>query len=162
MRLVLYDAAFPALAQLADGQSRRISYLTLFGGLASTVFWPVEPCVVRRYRLANTFLVYAGLHLCICLPLHFLVLTGPVPWACPGRQRPAGSGLAAGTDRNHAMAAFATVIALNGLVFSAISAHVVPLFEGLGFSAAAAVRSQPSSDPRRSQAALATSCPATG
>ena len=45
----------------------------------------------------------------------------------------------AGTDRNRAMIAFAAVLSLNGIVFSSISAHVVPLFEGLGFSAAAAV-----------------------
>ena len=37
------------------------------------------------------------------------------------------------------MIAFASVLALNGVVFSSISAHVVPLFEGLGFTAASAV-----------------------
>jgi hypothetical protein len=39
----------------------------------------------------------------------------------------------AGGERLKAIVLFATAIALNGLVFSAISAHSVPLFQGLGF-----------------------------
>ena len=43
MRLTLYDAAFAALVQVApQGRGRRaISYLTLFGGFASSLFWPI-------------------------------------------------------------------------------------------------------------------------
>ena len=76
MRLILYDAAFPALAQVAREKSRRsISYLTLFGGLASTVFWPVSHVLSQEIGWRNTFLVYALLHLLLCLPLHLLVLS---------------------------------------------------------------------------------------
>jgi MFS family permease len=143
MRFVLYDAAFPALAQLAGLRARRaISYLTLFGGLASTVFWPLSHVLSEQLGWQGTFLVYAGLHLFICLPLHVLTLTGKAvaesPQTAPGESLAIMAPLTGGA-RSHAMAAFATVIALNGLVFSAISAHVVPLFEELGFSAAGAV-----------------------
>ena len=42
MRMCLYDAAFAALVQVTPSRGRRaISYLTLFGGFASTVFWPI-------------------------------------------------------------------------------------------------------------------------
>src|SRR4029078_9402668 len=42
MRLSLYDAAFAALVQVAPSRGRRaISYLTLFGGFASSIFWPI-------------------------------------------------------------------------------------------------------------------------
>ncbi len=37
------------------------------------------------------------------------------------------------------MVAFTTVISLNGLVFSSVSAHAVPLFEALGYGPAMAV-----------------------
>ena len=41
MRLVLYDAAFAALVQVAPSRGRlAISYLTLFGAFASTVCYP--------------------------------------------------------------------------------------------------------------------------
>src|SRR5262245_40948459 len=42
MRLSLYDAAFAALVQVVPTRGRlAISYLTLFGAFASTVFWVI-------------------------------------------------------------------------------------------------------------------------
>jgi MFS family permease len=143
MRLILYDAAFPALAQVAREKSRRsISYLTLFGGLASTVFWPLSHYLSQAIGWQEAFRVYAMLHLLICLPLHLLVLGhGDEHLVVQDQEMPTTTKAPAlsGTDRNRAMVAFAAVLALNGIVFSAISAHVVPLFEGLGYGAAAAV-----------------------
>lgn len=143
MRLTLYDAAFPSLTQVAREKSRRsISYLTLFGGLASTVFWPVSHVLSAEIGWHNAFLVYALLHFLICLPLHLLVLGQGEEHQGLSDQEPAQSQTApllTGADRNRAMLAFAAVLALNGVVFSSISAHVVPLFEGLGFTATAAV-----------------------
>src|SRR5690606_33676294 len=73
MRFVLYDAAFPSLAQIAGLRARRaISYLSLFGGLASTVFWPVSHFLAESIGWRGTFLVYAALHIAVCLPLHIL------------------------------------------------------------------------------------------
>ena len=143
MRFVLYDAAFPSLAQIAGLRARRaISYLSLFGGLASTVFWPVSHVLAEAIGWRGTFWVYAGLHLFICLPLHLLFLRGAPKLEI--HTQILGDGITEkhpliGPERTHAMAAFATVIALNGLVFSAISAHIVPLFQGLGFAPAIAV-----------------------
>ena len=75
MRLMTYDAAFASLAQIAGTRARRaISYLTLFGGLASTVFWPASHYLPEWAGWQNTLLVYAALHIGICLPVHALVL----------------------------------------------------------------------------------------
>ena len=42
MRLTLYEAAFASLARIGGPAARRpISQITLLGGLASTVFWPI-------------------------------------------------------------------------------------------------------------------------
>src|SRR5690606_11282039 len=42
MRLTLYDAAFAALARISGPDARwPIAQITLLGGLASTVFWPL-------------------------------------------------------------------------------------------------------------------------
>ena len=143
MRLILYDAAFPSLTQVAREKSRRsISYLTLFGGLASTVFWPVSHYLSQAIGWQNAFLVYALLHLIVCLPLHLLVLGRSDEREAIAAQEtpaPATAPVLVAQDRNRAMIVFASVLALNGIVFSSISAHVVPLFEGLGFTAAAAV-----------------------
>lgn len=142
MRLTTYDAAFAALAHIVPHNTRRaISYLTLFGGLASTVFWPLGHWLSARFGLQATLLIYAALHLLICLPIHMTVLAGHGDLSDHGGE-PAAMDLAPpleGRERRWAMALFATALSLNGLVFSAISAHVVPLFQGLGFAGAEAV-----------------------
>lgn len=144
MRLTLYDAAFPSLAQVAGPRSRRaISYLTLYGGLASTVFWPLSHALSANVGWRNAFLVYAALHLFICLPIHLTVLVNRPHQsedddAVEDRKLTRTPPLVGG-DRVQAMAAFAAVVALNGIVFSSVSAHVVPLFEGLGYGPAMAV-----------------------
>lgn len=144
MRLILYDAAFPSLAQVARERSRRaISYLTLFGGLASTVFWPVSHYLSQEVGWRHTFLIYALLHLVFCLPAHLLVLGRGGDRLVQGDDKiapsPPTAPILTGADRRQAMIAFALVLALNSVVFSSVSAHVLPLFEGLGFTATTAV-----------------------
>ncbi len=54
MRLALYDAAFTSLTQIAgDGARRAISYLSLFGGFASTAFWPLSHVLSERFGWAE-------------------------------------------------------------------------------------------------------------
>jgi hypothetical protein len=140
MRLATYDAAFASLTQIVGvGARRAISYLTLFGGLASTVFWPLSHYLSLAIGWSDTFLVFAALHLVVCLPLHWFILRGArgdthhtsgaadAPFQTPGRRK------------RQLIMLFATAVALNGLVFSAISAHVVPLFDQLGFEGETAV-----------------------
>lgn len=141
MRLATYDAAFASLTQIAGSNARRaISYLTLFGGLASTVFWPVSHYLSLGIGWSNALMAYAVLHLVLCLPIHWAVLR-----SANGEQEasamPAAAGLTTllGGARRRAMAIFAAALALNGLVFSAISAHAVPLFGALGFGGEQAV-----------------------
>lgn len=140
MRFATYDAAFASLAQITGGSARRaISYLSLFGGLSSTAFWPASHYLGLSIGWQNTMLLYAALHLVLCLPIHALVLRHAKPSreddgdaAIP--QRVLSSG-----ERRRAIWLFAAALALNGLVFSSISAHVLPLFNGLGFKGEDAV-----------------------
>src|SRR5262245_16038405 len=67
MLMNLYDAAFAALVQVAPSRGRRsISYLTLFGGFASTVFWPIGYELNAAYGWRTTLLVFAAINLCVC------------------------------------------------------------------------------------------------
>ena len=53
MRFCLYDAAFVALVQIVPTRGRQaISYLTLFGAFASSVFWVLGHYFERGLRLA--------------------------------------------------------------------------------------------------------------
>lgn len=141
MRLALYDAAFASLSQITGSGARRaISYLSLYGGLASTVFWPLSHTLSERIGWSDAFLVYAALHLFVCLPIHWFVLGGASGKATVTEvETDTGEAPLAGAARRKAMIYFAAVLALNGVVFSSISAHVVPLFQGLGFTGESAV-----------------------
>jgi MFS family permease len=72
MRLVLYEASFVAIARIAGERARRaISMLTLWGGLASTVFWPLGHWMGEAVGWRWTMAGYAALQLLVCLPLHW-------------------------------------------------------------------------------------------
>ena len=72
MRLTLYDAAFAALVQVTPSNGRRaISFLTLWGGFASTVFWPIGHVLNDMVGWRETCLIFAVLNVLVCLPLHW-------------------------------------------------------------------------------------------
>ncbi|MCA3560393.1 MAG: MFS transporter [Aestuariivirga sp.] len=141
MRFATYDAAFASLTQIAgQGARRAISYLTLFGGLASTVFWPVSHYLALNIGWSHTLLAYAALNLLVCLPIHWAVLHGAKGDRVTERVADTAQSVhVTGRGRLVAITLFASAVALNGLVFSSISAHVVPLFQGLGFAGDEAV-----------------------
>jgi hypothetical protein len=60
MRLSLYDALFAALVNLYGQQARRtISRVTLAGGLASAVFWPLGDALLQMMSWQEALRVYA-------------------------------------------------------------------------------------------------------
>jgi MFS family permease len=71
----LYDAAFATLGRLYGQRARRtIATLTLFGGFASTVCWPLSAMMVTQFGWRGVCLIYAGIQLAIALPLYLFVL----------------------------------------------------------------------------------------
>lgn len=143
MRLCLYDAAFAALVQVVPSRGRRaISYLTLFGAFASTVFWVVGHYLNEALGWRETLAWFALINLSVCLPLN---------WFGLARREPAGGHEAAaakpsvdgaplqGKVRTIAIALFALVMSLNGFVFGVVTVQLVPLLEAAGLATAAAV-----------------------
>ncbi|HET9403551.1 MAG TPA: MFS transporter [Burkholderiales bacterium] len=145
MRLCLYDAAFAALVQVVPSRGRlAISYLTLFGAFASTVFWVVGHYLNEAGGWRQTLALFAAINLAVCLPLNWIGLARREP-----ADRPAAATVAAGpaadgpplegSRRVVAMALFALVMSLNGFVFGVVTVQLVPLLEAAGLAAAAAV-----------------------
>src|ERR1700677_1494177 len=76
----LYDAAFATLGRLYGRDARgAITTLTLFGGFASTVCWPLSAFMVSEFGWRGACLVYAAIQLAIALPLYLLVIPHAVP-----------------------------------------------------------------------------------
>ncbi len=75
MALTLYDPAFAVLHAISGTSYRRaVTVLTLFGGFASTVFWPLSLWLQEAYGWRAAFGVFAAMHVVVCLPLHLLAV----------------------------------------------------------------------------------------
>jgi MFS family permease len=144
MRCCLYDAAFAAVVQVTPGRGRKaISYLTLYGAYASTVFWVVGYYLNEAYGWRGTLIAFAGINLAVCLPLNWLGLARREP---AGTATPASSPtplpdgpVLEGRMRVVGIFLFALIMSLNGFVFGIISIQLVPLLEAAGLVGATAV-----------------------
>lgn len=66
----LYDPAFSALGRLyGDAARSAITHVTLFGGFASTVCWPLSAFLVDHLGWRGACLTYAAVHVGVVLPL---------------------------------------------------------------------------------------------
>jgi MFS family permease len=139
MSAVLYDPAFATLHQLAGTSYRRcVTALTLFGGFASTVFWPLSQWLQEVWGWRVAFLVYAALHLAVCLPLHAFALPRGVGGAravAPALPTPPSPAPATGP----AFAWLAVALALASFLSSALAAHLIGFLTASGLSARDAV-----------------------
>ena len=144
MRFCLYDAAFAALVQVAPTRGRKaISYLTLYGAYASTVFWVVGHYLNEAYGWRGTLMIFAAINLAICLPLNWIGLSRreakeDTAAATAAATSPDGPVLE-GRMRVVGIALFALIMSLNGFVFGVISLQMVPLLEAAGLVGATAV-----------------------
>jgi len=136
MAACLYDPAFATLHQIAGASYRRsVTALTLFGGFASTVFWPLSQFLLDTLGWRQAFYTYALLHVIVCLPIHVLA----VP---TGRPNVAPHSLTDAPSRAHAGPVFwwlATALSLAAFIGSAIAAHLIGLLTAIGLSARDAV-----------------------
>ena len=75
---VLYNVAFASIARLdlKIPAKQSISIITLFGGVASTIFWPLTLALFNRYGWETTWVILGIAYLIVCIPIHSLVLSG--------------------------------------------------------------------------------------
>jgi len=145
MRLCLYDAAFAALVQVAPSRGRTaISYLTLFGAFASSVFWVIGHALNEQVGWRQTLVLFALINLVVCLPLHWLGLARRETAADEAASTAAAAAAVEGPPlegraRSVALMLFALIMSLNGFVFGVISVQLVSLLEAAGLATAAAV-----------------------
>jgi len=140
MAACLYDPAFATLHRVSGSAYRRaVTALTLFGGFASTVFWPLSQYLLDTIGWRAAFGVYAALHALVCLPLHVFFVPGPavrVEAPVPAAESSARIAGAATTRANpRAFAWLAAALALATFISSALSAHLIGLLTFSGLAA---------------------------
>jgi predicted MFS family arabinose efflux permease len=131
-----------ALAQIAGDRARRaLAFLTTVGGLASTVFWPLGGSLDATLGWRTTVLLYAGLHLAICLPIHLLILPATAPPRAPPTAFTGGraSGSAGPVRRPMVFALLAIGLSTGGIVYTGMTLYLIEILRELGHSPATAV-----------------------
>jgi MFS family permease len=139
MAATLYDPAFAVISRLFAANYRRaITMLTLFGGFASTVFWPLTQFLIAEIGWRQALLVLAALNLIVCVPVHWRVLA-PVSPGPPRRPvAPAGRGAFRAALRTPVFYLLALAFTGNALVFSATQVHLMSMLQAKQLSAASA------------------------
>ncbi len=136
---VLYATAFAAIVQAgAQNAQKRITHLTLIAGFASTIFWPLTGWLLTMMDWHAIYLVFAGLNLLVCAPLHHwlsrLPRYDPVN-AAPAQAIPAPAGALHGANRSLGFGLMMFGFAVEGFILSAVLMQIIPLLQGLGLGA---------------------------
>ncbi|MEG1624550.1 MFS transporter [Pseudomonas sp.] len=128
----LYDAAFATLGTLLGERARgAITGLTLIGGFASTIGWPVMAALESWIGWRETCLVLVFVHVLVGLPIHWLAVPKPLD---VGRVSALEAQVALPLDHGSRrlfslLAGLLTVIAF---VMASLSVHLLTSLEQLG------------------------------
>lgn len=139
----LYDAVFAALGRMYGSAARGpITNLTLFGGFASTVCWPLSAFMIEHIGWRSACFIYAALHLVIALPLQMAVI-GLAPKTAAVSGAPADATQAASQARiaNETLifALLALVLSLAAGIGSIVVVHLLIFLQARGVDFAVAV-----------------------
>ena len=138
----LYDAVFAALGRMYGNQARTpITNLTLFGGFASTVCWPLSAFMIEHAGWRTACLIYAGLHLFVALPLQMAVIGGATKPAATSASADAAPAIAPPRIAHETMifALLALVLSIAAGIGSIVVVHLLIFLQARGVDFAVAV-----------------------
>jgi MFS family permease len=141
----LYEAAFSALTCIFGKAARSpITGITLIAGFASTVGWPLSALLEARYGWRVACLVWAGLQLCLALPLNAFLPAGNLAAAAAAKAPPSPHAQAEAESPRSGrtrltMVLLAFVFTVTWFSSTAMAAHLPRLLEAAGASTAVAV-----------------------
>jgi len=137
----LYDAAFSCLGRIFGSEARpAITALTLWGGFASTVCWPISAFLAETFGWRGACLVYAAVFLIVVLPLLLVILpreerreSGMKHAAAPeSGETPPGR-------RRLAFAILSLMMTAGGAIMAVWSVHAITILQAGGLTLAGAV-----------------------
>ncbi len=135
----LYDPAFASLGRLYGRDARGpITVLTLWGGFASTVCWPLSALMLEAFGWRGTAAAYAAIHLCVTLPLVLVFIPRATPPADGKITDTAKPPRLEGMERT-VFLLMAAILVIVGLIVVNISTYLFTFLQAQGMSLAAAV-----------------------
>lgn len=138
MSMGLYDASFATLGGIYGREARAaITSLTLWGGFASTLAWPLSAALNEAVGWRWTCVFYAVIHICICLPLVLTIIPGNGPR--PAQRASPTEPVRLSAPERRAFLIMLAIVTLAGTCFTIIAVHLVTLLQGRGLSMADAV-----------------------
>lgn len=140
MSASLYDAAFATLGSIYGKEARAaITSVTLLGGFASTICWPLSAYLVEHLGWRGTCLVYAIIQLCFALPLHLLTVPRR-PFVRPDRTHVEGTPASALSEGETLIfSVLAAVLAIGAAILSMMGTHLLPILQARGIDFSVAV-----------------------
>ena len=136
----LYDAVFAALGRMYGSEARGpITSLTLFGGFAGTICWPLSAFMIEHLGWRSACFIYAAIHLLVMLPLQVSVVRAPAK-AETGQDRPARTGKSARiANETLIFGLLAVVLSIAAGVGSIVVVHLLIFLQARGVDFATAV-----------------------
>jgi MFS family permease len=137
MAATLYESVFAFLIRAyPDDYRKRITFVTLLGGLASTVFWPLTTLLLAQFGWRGAFVGLAVLQLFGCLLCHFHFVPRQIGAATSHAhaRAPAGAML-----RSRPFVLLALSFTLQSIVLAGLAAHIIALFAAAGVGTAIAL-----------------------
>lgn len=134
----LYDAGFATLGRIFGAEARGpITALTLWGGFASTICWPLSAGLVEWVGWRGACLSYAAIHLCVTAPICLFGLprATPRPEAAPGTAKARDPSVL----RDARFWLIALAMTITGGVAAFWSVHLITILTSEGATLAAAV-----------------------
>jgi predicted MFS family arabinose efflux permease len=130
-----------ALAQVAGPRARQaISMLTVIGGFASTVFFPLAGALDVLVGWRGTLAIYAAIHLFACAPIHFFMLPKGAPVVAQGSA--AAASLSGGVPvemRPQVYRLLSISLCFGAFVFTGMIIYMIEVLRAMGHSTASAV-----------------------
>lgn len=150
MSMVLYDATFSVITAACEGNAHdAIVIVTLAGGMASTVFYPLTQFLIDSISWRQGLIVLAFLNLGICFPLHVFGLPrhgseshSPQPIPSENAGDPVDGQMVSRIREALSSPAFwlvALAFTASTLILSAMATHLIPLLLEKGLTSDEAV-----------------------
>jgi MFS family permease len=140
MGAALYDAAFATLGALYGKSARSaITSVTLFGGFASTVCWPLSAFLMAHVGWRGACFIYAAMHVALGFTLALIVLPDRRPEPSEATHQSAPVSVHLKGDERALFLLLAVVLTIGAAILSLVGSQLITLLLASGLELSKAV-----------------------